>query len=189
MVVLKASHLEDGAVIQKRPVLYHQKEGRSCTHLYTGAELLGLWFFCLGCASSGDSWKFHCWNSWTMSSQVKSRTMIQCRKILPHTPLLSWGRTHPENHISVLRSSNISVLCAYFFILLPWKCIQTLSTSRASPSAGDTEYSFCILKWPNWLEAVLQWQVCRQALLWVSEEAAGVNRSSSFSSETERAHS
>lgn len=62
-----------------------------------------------------------------------------------------------------------------FFIHVPPNC-----SYRSLLSASYIQYSLFMLKWPNWLEVILQWQVCRQTLLWVSDEAAGLNRSTSF---------
>lgn len=100
-----------------------------------------------------------------------------CRRTPPLMPLLlallflsSQSRTWIL--FQSLATLNFSLLI--LFIHIPQKCTWTLSTwHRSSPSAGDTQYSHFVLKWPNWLEIMLQWHVCRQA--------AGVNRSSPFS--------
>lgn len=74
-------------------------------------------------------------------------------------------------------SSKVEQHFIFFLIIIlihiPQKCTGTLSTwYRSSPSASDTQYSHFVLKWPNWLEIMLQWQICRHA--------AGVNRRSPF---------
>lgn len=55
-----------------------------------------------------------------------------------------------QNMIFHPKLSNISFFSYNIFIHIPQKCTGTLSTLyRSSPSAGDTQYSHFVLKWPN----------------------------------------